>query len=198
MYNKKLTLIFIVLLSTTNITCNNETCDVVDFLADLVIDTFNVVVGGEDPIVNIATGTAITIKNFIYAKTCEDDNTSQLEAGDSYAEYDVFFREDANEGWQAVETSDQILVESLAAGDSQTVGEDVTFTQEGEYFLRARADAGNDVTEESETNNERENDNGTLDTRSSNVKFITVKVDENTDFELMKQRKKQGIYVIFK
>lgn len=204
MYNKKLTLFFIVFLSTANITCNKETCDVVDFLADLVIDTFTVVVGGEGPIVNVATGTAITIKNLLYAKACEDDNTFQREAGVSYAEYDVFYREDANDDWQAVETSDQILVQSLAAGAAQTIGDSVTFALVGEYRLRAKADVGNDVEERLDENereidnNERELDNGILDARYSNVKFIRVKADENTDFELMKKRKEQGIYVIFK
>lgn len=198
MYNKKLTLIFLVLLSTTNITCNKEICEPADFLADLVIDSFSVIIGGNNPIVNAATGTVMTIKNFIYERCCEEDGNSQYEAEESYADYQVFFRESASDDWEAVETSEQMLVGKIVPGSTEAINQEVIFTQEGEYYLRARADIGNDVEEADEDNNDKENDNGTLDTRSSNIRFIRVDADDNTDCELMRKRKEQGIYVIFK
>jgi hypothetical protein len=195
---KKYLAISILLLAFVSTGCptgGDPICEGVNYLADLAIDDF--IISTTTATVNEPVGTTLDIINKLLQKACAID--TQDDAGKFFSDYQAFYRESANGSWQLVGSSNQFAIDKLAVDEKFTKDTDVSLTQEGEYYLVARVDIGDDIVEEVETNNEKNGDENVIVGRaaSGTTCIITVVADENTDFELMRRNKEQGIYAIF-
>lgn len=192
---KKYLAISILLLTLMSSGCPKDPiCDGVNYAADLAIDDFLILT--TTVTVGQPAGTTLDIINKLLQGACDAD--TQDDAGKFFSDYQAFYRESPNGSWQLVGSSDQFAIDKLAVNETFTKDTPIEFTQVGQYYLVARADIGGDITERDENNNEKNGDKNVIVGRASDETcIITVVADENTDYELMKRNKEQGIYVIF-
>lgn len=165
-------------------------------LADLIVKTFNL--NKNDIPVNEIVSCGTLISNLFGGDDCAE--AEGYDAEDFYVDYELFYRQSASSGWTSLgglSAGDRPFIERLISnGEQQTPYTEMRFTQPGEYYLLAKADITNAVTEREEGNNNRTS--GSAVARSTDVVdesgIIRVYLTPDTDMKLLEENIKNKVF----
>ncbi len=166
-------------------------------IADLIIKTFNLNKN------DIPVGDIVACGTYISNLFGGEDDCAEGEgydAEDFYVDYEIFYRQTASSPWTSLgglPAGDRPFLERISSGsEAQPNYTEMRFTQPGEYYLLAKSDITNAVTERNETNNDRNSTDVT--TRSAggdgSTGIIRVYLTPDTDMKLLEDNIKNKVF----